>query len=102
VVSPRRLGYDRAWDSGGFAWRRRSKRGIFCELPRCVSGYLFLLHLPDGKEVEKMDAAMRRAVTKLPGEFFRTVSWDEGKEMAKHASFRIDTGSSPTVTVIVT
>jgi hypothetical protein len=43
-------------------------------LPRCVSGYLFLLHLPDGKEAEKMDAAVRRAVTKLPGEFFGTVS----------------------------
>ncbi len=57
-----------------------------------TTGYLFLLHLPDGKEAEKVDAAMRRAVTKLPGEFFRTVTWDQGKEMAKHASFTIDTG----------
>ncbi len=35
---------------------------------------------------------MRRAVAKLPGEFFRTITWDQGKEMAKHASFSIDTG----------
>ncbi|HSH60288.1 MAG TPA: IS30 family transposase [Acidimicrobiales bacterium] len=57
-----------------------------------TTGYLFLLHLPDGKEAEKVDAAMRGAVTKLAGEFFRTITWDQGKEMAKHASFTIDTG----------
>lgn len=39
-----------------------------------------------------MNTAMRRAVKKLPGEFFRTITWDQGKEMAKHASFTIDTG----------
>ena len=44
--------------------------------------YLLLLHLPDGKEADKVDAAMRRAVAKLPGEFFRTITWDQGKEMA--------------------
>jgi len=57
-----------------------------------TSGYLLLLHLPDGKEAEKVDAAMRRALTKLPGEFFRSITWDQGKEMAKHASFTVDTG----------
>lgn len=57
-----------------------------------TTGYLFLLHLPEGKEAEKVDAAMRRAVMKLPGEFFRTITWDQGKEMAKHANFTIDTG----------
>lgn len=57
-----------------------------------TTGYLFLLHLPDGKEAEKVDAAMRRAVVKLPGQFFRTITWDQGKEMAKHAAFTIDTG----------
>lgn len=57
-----------------------------------TSGYLLLLHLPNGKEADKVDLAMRRAVTKLPGEFFRTITWDQGKEMAKHARFSIDTG----------
>lgn len=56
------------------------------------TGYLFLLHLPDGKEAESVDRAIRRAVTKLPSEFFRTITWDQGKEMAKHAAFTIDTG----------
>jgi IS30 family transposase len=57
-----------------------------------TSGYLLLLHLPDGKEADKVDTAMRRAVTKLPGGFFRTITWDQGKEMARHAAFTIDTG----------
>lgn len=57
-----------------------------------TSSYLLLLHLPEGKEAERVDRAMRDAVTKLPGEFFRTITWDQGKELAKHASFSVDTG----------
>ncbi len=57
-----------------------------------TTGYLFLLHLPDGKQAEQVDAAMRRAVTKLPGEFFRTITWDQGKEMARHVAFTVATG----------
>ena len=56
-----------------------------------TTGYLLLLHLPEGREADKVDLAMRRVVTRLPGEFFRTITWDQGKEMAKHARFSIDT-----------
>jgi IS30 family transposase len=35
---------------------------------------------------------MRRAIAKLPGELFRTITWDQGSEMARHATFTIDTG----------
>jgi transposase, IS30 family len=54
--------------------------------------YVLLLHLPEGRETDKVDAAMRRAIAKLPGELFRTITWDQGKEMARHATFTIDTG----------
>jgi IS30 family transposase len=54
--------------------------------------YVLLLHLPDGRTAEHVDAAMRRAVAKLPGELFRTITWDQGKEMSRHAAFTIDTG----------
>ena len=57
-----------------------------------TTGYLFLLHLPHGREADKVDAAMRRAVTKLPGEFFRSIAWDQGKEMSRHADFTVATG----------
>ncbi len=54
--------------------------------------YVLLLHLPDGRDADKVDEAMRRAIAKLPGELFRTITWDQGKEMARHATFTIDTG----------
>lgn len=51
-----------------------------------------LLHLPNGRTAEAVDSAIRRAISTLPGEFFRTITWDQGKEMAFHANFTIDTG----------
>jgi IS30 family transposase len=54
--------------------------------------YVLLLHLPDGHDAERVEAAMRRAVAKLPGELFRTITWDQGKEMSRHAAFSIATG----------
>ena len=54
--------------------------------------YVLLLHLGEGRDAEKVDTAMRRAITTLPGELFRTITWDQGKEMARHATFSIDTG----------
>jgi transposase, IS30 family len=54
--------------------------------------YVLLLHLPEGRTADHVDAAMRRAIAKLPGELFRTITWDQGKEMSRHAAFTIDTG----------
>jgi IS30 family transposase len=54
--------------------------------------YVLLLHLGEGRDAAKVDAAMRRAIATLPGELFRTITWDQGKEMARHAAFSIDTG----------
>jgi IS30 family transposase len=54
--------------------------------------YVMLLHLPDGRLPVQVDAAMRRAIRKLPKELFRTITWDQGKEMHRHAAFTVDTG----------
>jgi len=54
--------------------------------------YVILLHLPDGRNADHVDAAMRRAIAKLPTDMFRTITWDRGKEMTRHAAFTIDTG----------
>jgi IS30 family transposase len=54
--------------------------------------YVMLLHLPAGRGAGQAGAAMRQAITALPGELFRTVTWDQGKEMAYHAQFTIATG----------
>jgi transposase, IS30 family len=54
--------------------------------------YVMLLHLPDGRFPVHVDAAMRRAIRKLPKDLFRTITWDQGKEMHRHAEFSVDTG----------
>jgi transposase, IS30 family len=54
--------------------------------------FVLLLHLPDGKHARAVDEAMRQAIATLPDELFRSITWDQGKEMSSHAAFTIDTG----------
>jgi|SRR5450631_1439439 IS30 family transposase len=54
--------------------------------------YLLLLHLPAGRDAHLVEQAMRQAITILPGELARTITWDQGIEMAFHAQFTIATG----------
>ena len=35
---------------------------------------------------------MRTTIRKLPKDLFRTITWDQGKEMNRHANFTVDTG----------
>jgi transposase, IS30 family len=50
------------------------------------------LHLPAGREAHLVEQAMRQAITALPAELARTITWDQGKEMACHADVTIATG----------
>ena len=54
--------------------------------------YVLLLHLPDGREAIKVNEAMRQAISALPDELVRTITWDQGREMSSHASFTVETG----------
>jgi len=54
--------------------------------------FLLLLHLPDGYAAVNVEKAMRKAIKKLPDELTRSVTWDQGSEMASHVSFTVDTG----------
>jgi IS30 family transposase len=55
------------------------------------SRYVVLLHLPHGRTAEKVRVALTRQLGRLPAELRRTLTWDQGKEMADHARFTIDT-----------
>jgi IS30 family transposase len=54
--------------------------------------YVLLPHLPHGRDAHLAGQAMRQAVTTLPAGLARTITWDQGKEMAYHADFTIATG----------
>jgi len=54
--------------------------------------YLLLLHLPEGRRAEAVEAAMKAAIATLPEELFRSLTWDQGVEMSGHARFKADTG----------
>jgi transposase, IS30 family len=54
--------------------------------------YVLLLHLPGGRDAHLVEQAMRKAIGTLPAELARTITWDQGKEMAYHADFTIATG----------
>jgi transposase, IS30 family len=54
--------------------------------------FVMLLHLPDDHGAEAVRTAMTAAIKTLPAELARTITWDQGSEMAQHAQFTIDTG----------
>jgi IS30 family transposase len=43
-----------------------------------------LLHLPDGFGAAAVQAAMVEAISRLPEQLRKTLTWDQGKEMANH------------------
>ena len=54
--------------------------------------YVMLLHLPNGRPAEEVRDAMTATIQALPAAFRRTITWDQGREMAQHRQFSIDTG----------
>jgi IS30 family transposase len=54
--------------------------------------YVMLLHLPNGRTAEEVRDAMTATIQTLPASLRRTITWDQGREMAQHRQFSIDTG----------
>jgi transposase, IS30 family len=54
--------------------------------------FVLLLHLPDGATAERVTAAMTAKIGSLPAQLRRSLTWDQGKEMAYHARFSVATG----------
>jgi IS30 family transposase len=53
---------------------------------------VLLLHLRGDRSADRVEAAMRKTVATLPEELRRSITWDQGAEMANHADFTIATG----------
>ena len=56
------------------------------------TGFVQLLHLPDDRGADVVADAMIGKIKELPDQLRRTLTWDQGHEMAAHARISIDAG----------
>ena len=54
--------------------------------------FVLLMHLGGDRSAVNVERVMRRTVMTLPEELRRSITWDQGVEMACHAAFTIATG----------
>ena len=53
--------------------------------------FVMLLHLPGRHTAEAVRDAMTAAIVTLPASLRRSITWDQGSEMAQHVQFSVDT-----------
>jgi len=70
----------------------KNNRSAVGTLVERTTRYVMLLHLPGDHTAETVRLAMTAKVRTLPEHLMRSITWDQGVEMAQHAQFSIDTG----------
>jgi IS30 family transposase len=71
--------------------------GAFCQsaigtLVERSTGFVLLLHLPDDHTAATVSDAMSPAIIRLPEQLRRSLTWDQGSEMALHTTITAQTG----------
>ena len=64
----------------------------FATLVERHSRFVMLVGLPHGHRADVVADAIGQRITALPEQLRRSLTWDQGKEMADHARFSVDTG----------
>jgi len=77
------------WEGDLIMGKRQTAIGTLVER---WSRYVMLFGLPDGHTAEAVRDALTETVKQLPEHLWKSLTWDQGKEMAQHAQFTIDTG----------
>jgi len=77
------------WEGDLLMGKRMTAIGTLVER---ATRYVMLFPLPDGNTAESVRTALAETVQRLPEHLWRSLTWDQGKEMAQHAQFTIDTG----------
>jgi len=77
------------WEGDLLMGRRMTAIGTLVER---ATRYVMLFPLPDGNTAGAVRTALEATVQRLPEHLWRSLTWDQGKEMAQHAQFTIDTG----------
>jgi len=54
--------------------------------------FVMLIALPDGHAADVVADALAAKIVELPAQLRRSLTWDQGKEMAGHAQFSVKTG----------
>ena len=54
--------------------------------------FVMLIALPDGHAADVVADALANKIVELPEQLRRSLTWDQGKEMAAHARFSVKTG----------
>ncbi len=54
--------------------------------------YVMLLRFPGGYSADKVNKAMAKSMGTMPAELARSVTWDQGCELYRHAAFTLATG----------
>jgi IS30 family transposase len=54
--------------------------------------YCQLVALPEGTNAEPVCEALKASIATLPAQLRRSLTWDQGKEMAEHRRFSVETG----------
>jgi IS30 family transposase len=69
-----------------------ASRSAIGTLVERATGFVLLLHLPKGHGAEPVQNAMVAKMSELPEQLRRTLTWDQGSEMANHAKIAQATG----------
>ncbi len=56
------------------------------------SRFTVLVQLPNGRTSEAVFDALKERIATIPQQLVCSLTWDQGKEMAQHARFTLDTG----------
>jgi IS30 family transposase len=68
----------------------KAGRSAIATLVERQTRFAMLVELPQGRNAESVRVALTESIQRLPEALRRTLTWDQGKEMAEHARFTID------------
>jgi IS30 family transposase len=66
--------------------------GVVATLVERYSRFVMLIGLPTSHRADVVAAALAAKITELPEQLRRSLTWDQGREMARHADFTIASG----------
>ena len=56
-----------------------------------TTGFVLLIALPDNRQAATLAEALQRQIQTLPAQLCKSITWDQGSEMAAHVAFTVAT-----------